>query len=361
MGRYSACIVGINVGTLMILKNLSKIMNDILIITSSKIDIRNKITLIDVVPHMFIKNREPECAYLVTDRYYNILTSFDTIEVDDLDNVVIDRDRVYVNGREILVRRGLIICGDEVTIVPSYADFEFLKDVCSGRSRSYMLDGSDIFKMLEFYILFRDVVDIKISKKVREIVSEIPYIESIDFSEYCSDKNVIRFDIFSDKPRVRSCSCRLFKVEYDRVVRDFELLLRSFLFLYSGFSRELKIDMLVSDRFCILHIGDLLSSLRYKYRDISFFRSCVDYDSCRVCSRVACFNGFSLCSDVYCSSFSCLPFAEEVFYSFLNDVYGIYVPCVFSIYSMYSGLPIYTSAYSYALSRAFLRLEKEFK
>ena len=361
MGRYSACIVGINIGTLLILENLSKIINDILIVTSSKVDMKNKIKLIDIVPHIFMKNKDQRCTYLISDRYYKLITTFEVIEVDDLSSVIVNRDRIYVNNHEIHIKRDFIICGDEVTKIPPYADTDLIRDLCSGNMESIVLDGSDVFKILEFYLLFRDLVDVKISENVREKILEIPHLEEISFSDSSYGKKFIIFELSSDKPLIRHCSCKLFKVDNGRVVRDLELLLRAFLFLYSGFSRELKIDLAISDKFCIIHIGDLLSKLRSRFREVSLFRSCVDHDGCRVCSRVACFEDLFLCSDIYCTSFSCLSMCEPLFYFYLSNVCKFLVPCVFSIYSMYSGLPIYTPAYSYALSRALLRLEKEFK
>ncbi len=359
MTRYSACIVGINIGTLLILENLSKIINDILIVTSSNVDVENKIKLVDIVPHMFLKNKANSCTYLMTDKYYKLVTTFDIIEVDNLSEVVVDNDRIYINDREVYIRRGLIICGDEITI-PPYANIEFLKDVCSGKYDQIVLEGSDIFKIIEFYMLFRDHIDIKVSKRVLDKIIDTPYIENVKLFNHSSNRDIIVFDISSDKPLIRSCSCKLFKVD-DRVVRDFELLLRAFLFLYSGFSRELKIDLAVSDRFCVIHVGDLLSRLRSRFGEISLFRSCVDYDSFRVCSRVACFDDLFLCSDIYCSSFSCLTICEPLLYYYLSGICRFTVPYVLSIYSMYSGLPMYTPAYSYALSRALSRVEKEFK
>ncbi len=359
--KYTVCIVGLNVGTIFILENLSKIINDILIITSSNIDVKNKIKIFDVVPHIYLKYGDIQRAYLISEKCYKIISSFDTIEVDHLNSVRVRNHDIEITETSNNIRARLVICGDEIIEAPSYGDSSLLRDIIE--SGHIVLKGRDMFKILELYYLLKDKIDVKIHRNsVESIIEEInPYIHDLPLVNNIDHRSSIDVDLKSERPNSVLSSINLFKVSTNRIVRDFELLLRAFLFLFNGFSRELNIDMMISFSDCLFHIGERTSDVRRRFGNVSVYRSCVDYDPCRVCVRSVCFEDLLLCSDIYCSCFNCLVFVEPILYSRIGYICRFPLPYVFSIYSLYSGFPMYTPEYSYALSIALLRLEKEFK
>jgi len=358
--KTTICIVGLNLGTLAILQNMSKIENDIMIVTSNNVEGKEKLKIVDIVPHIYLRYGNDERAFLITGKYYKLLSTFDSIEVRSLREVKVRENEVTIGENEI-IRARLVISGDEMKRPPQYSDTNFLKEIVEGKYDNIIIKGVDIFKMIELYLLLKDRSNIKISEEARERICELPYVRDIEYQR-CEDRcQMLSVDIVTDRPNVCSCPLALNKVDRGRVVRDFELLLRAFLFMFNKFSRSLNIDLAVSFNDCLIHVGEHMSDLRRKFRELTIYRSCVDHDGYRICSRVVCFEDLFLSSDVYCSSFNYLPLAEALFYSHVSELCRAPVPYVFSIYSMYSGLPMYTPEYSHALSTALLRLEKEFK
>ncbi len=357
--RYKVCIVGINIGTLFIISQFSKILNNMLIITSLNLEEYLKFnTLIDSIPHTYLKYGNSDRCVIYSGDYLKILESFDIINIDNLQDVEVCGKYVKVRGLEYTCEN--VICGDEIVKLPDYTNFEYL-DKIRENSVDVILYGSDIFKIYELYNVFRQYNDgVYVDYSLKNYIDDIFMHRDVAFS---SDNSFLKInvDLETVKPRVLDHNFVIYKVASYGIVRDFELLLKSMSYILNSKIPDFKINMSICFDHAIIHVGDLPSSIRSMFSEVSTCRSCVDYDVGRVCCRFIHFSDILLSFDVYCSDITLLPICESYLYSSLYSMYNISIPHIFSIRGMYFGDFIYTPMYSPILNIALSRFKKEFK
>ncbi len=361
--KYNVCIVGLNIGTLYILQQLSKLTNDILIITGKDIEnVVHDCIILDIVPQIYIKYGNIEKARLYSRKHMKILMTYDMVQVDDLSRVEVSKN--YVKYGDSEYKCDLVICGDEIIKMPDYANLEIIKDIVNNRVQ-VLISGSDIYKIYELYsILSQFNENIFVDPKVKDCIERELFMHrdiKVKSNSESSDKNIIlNIDVITHKPYSINVF-RLFRRFDNRVVRDFEIMLRAILYLVYYRDFNLSIDMAVSFEHSVIHVGHYVDYIREKFREYSTCRSCIDYDVGRVCCRFIHFNNMLLSCDIYCSCNDLLHICDGILFSCLSILNNYPIPQVLSIRRFYDGLPAYTPIYAPIMTLVFSKLKKELK